>query len=68
MITVREYKITDNKQVVYYIWGKDADDAFFNIARKLNPNVVSTQWTGSEKEINQEEYDKLVQAQLSSTC
>lgn len=46
------YKIwyaSETQGTVMYIWAKNADEAFFGTARKIDPKVVSCQWTGLEK-------------------
>ena len=46
-----EFKIWGGK-VVYnhpmYIWARDADTAFFGIARRIESSVTAYQWTGNE--------------------
>lgn len=51
---VRRYKIwrsVESEGHVQYVWAVDADAAFFGIARKRDPRVVSCQWTGEEQEV-----------------
>lgn len=31
-----------------YVWARDADTAFFGIARRIEPSVTALQWTGLE--------------------
>ena len=33
-----------------YIWASDMDTAFFGIARRIDPSVTTSQWTGKEIE------------------
>lgn len=50
---VRKYKIWGSKRKeseALYVWAQDMDEALFRIARKIDPTVTSTQWTGEEKE------------------
>lgn len=70
-IMIRKYKIWRtglNPNKAYYIWGKDSDEAFFKIARKLDPNVTSSQWTGDEKLVSLNEYNELIQSQLKEVA
>lgn len=50
---IRRYKIwggNRKESEALYIWAKSADEALFSIARKIDPTVTTTQWTGEEKE------------------
>ena len=67
MIKIRQYKIERvDKSRTYYIWGRDADEAFFRIGRHIDPKVVSTRWTGEEKEVSEKAYNKLMKSQIIS--
>lgn len=67
MVKIRQYKIERiNRSRTYYIWGKDSDEAFFRIGRQIDPKVVSTQWTGEEKEVSEKAYNKLIDSQITS--
>ena len=35
------------------IWARDADIAFFGIARRIEPSVTAFQWTGNEINTNE---------------
>ena len=51
MQKLRLYKVwrsVESEGHVLYIWAEDADEAFHRIARKIDPKVVSFQWTGKE--------------------
>lgn len=48
---MRLYKVwrsTLSEGHVLFVWANDADEAFHRIARKIDPKVVSFQWTGVE--------------------
>ena len=66
IVKIRKYKISrSDGEREYHIWAKDADEAFFRIGREIDPKVVSTQWTGEEREITGAEYDRLVDMQIA---
>ena len=51
---LRKYKIwrsVESEGHIQYVWAEDADTAFHKIARKIDPKVVSFQWTGEEMEV-----------------
>lgn len=51
MQNLRLYKVwrsVESEGHVLYIWAQDADEAFHKIARKIDPKVISVQWTGKE--------------------
>ena len=67
MATIRLYKVWgSNQNEPMLIWARHADEAFFGIGRILDPTVVSTQWTGEEKEVSPEEAERVVRWQLKS--